>query len=73
MTPHLTSWWRKPSALKIAVEALEDTQREALAAASHAEYYAGLVEILKKRQARLQSTIAALGAEAKENQDGTKS
>ena len=36
----LLDLWRKPTALQLAVNALEDAKRDYLAAMQHAEYYA---------------------------------
>ena len=55
--------FRKPSALRLAVEELEDAQRSLLSASSAAEYAQAIAQYNRERIARLRRVIEELGTE----------
>lgn len=60
---------RKPTALRVATEHLEDAQRDRLAAAAQREYFAYMERMLAERVARLRTEIAHLTKEAENERD----
>lgn len=65
----ITNLWRKPSALSLAVEQLEEAKRQSLTAEAARDHYEAEAAGLKKSIARLQTTVQQL---AKEQEDGNK-
>lgn len=51
---------KRPSALELAVSALEECRRDALDEAQRAEYHAAMVRMLKERETRLCKEVARL-------------
>ena len=60
---NLSDLWRRPSALRLAVRELEETQVIALLWANHLEDSRAKCEVLKQRAAHLRQTIAELSQE----------
>jgi hypothetical protein len=56
--------WRKPSALTLAVEQLEQAQRDRLTASASAEHYNHIESMLDERIIRLKLTVDELKGEA---------
>jgi hypothetical protein len=63
---NITDLWRRPSALRLAVRELEETQISALLWANHLEDSRAKCEVLKARVARLRVTIAELSQQQEE-------
>lgn len=66
MAQHPPTWrdlfrrHKRPSALELAVSALEACRRDALDEAQKAEYHAAMVKMLKEREARLSKEVQRL-------------
>lgn len=61
-------WWRRrrsPSALELAVAALEECRRDRLHHAQLAEYHAAMLKMLEQRDKRLQEDIKRLSEEVR--------
>jgi len=63
----LSSLFRRPSALQLAVKEIEDARRELLAASSGAEYAQAMCSYHEARISRLRNVIRDLGEEAETN------
>lgn len=60
-------WWQRrptPTALELAVAALEDCRRDQLDHKQKAEYHTAMEAMLRKRDERLTADIARLSAES---------
>lgn len=53
---------RRPSALELAVAALEECRRDSLDEHQRAEYHAAMVRMLHEREARLMKEVARLSS-----------
>jgi len=59
----MKSLWRKPTALQMAVQELEEAKCERLVAAKQREYYCAMEDVLIHRIERLRTTIVELAEE----------
>lgn len=64
----LTTLFKKPSALKLAVADLEDAQRHRLEAAKSREYFCAIEAMYADREARLREEIRELNRPQEEEQ-----
>lgn len=63
MSKLYTYWFRKPSALTLAVEQLEEAKRQSLEAEAMRDHFEAQAAGLKKSIARLQTTVQQLSKE----------
>lgn len=56
----LATWFRKPSALRLATADLEDAQRHRLEAAKQREYFCAIEQMYADREQRLREEISEL-------------
>ena len=54
--------YRRPSALELAVAALEECRRDSLDQAQRAEFHAAMVRMLREREVRLMKEVARLSS-----------
>lgn len=62
--------FRTPSALKLAVQQLEEAKRQSLDAEANRDHFEGLAGSLKKTIVRLQQTVMQLAKEQENEQPG---